>query len=214
MLKVWGRNTSVNVQKVLWSLEELNLEFEREDVGGAFGGLDTAEFGRLNPNRKIPVLQDGDFSLWESGAIVRYIAETYGEGSLSPSGIRERALATQWCGWCQSSLYVDFIGNTFQPLIRVTAAERDVQSLEAAADRVGKTLTILDRALEGHDFVVGDSLTFADIELGALMHRYFTLPISRPDLPNVRAWYDRLATRPAYQANIMQDWTKMKIPGA
>jgi len=213
-MKLWGRDTSVNVQKVLWVLDELGLPYERIDVGGPFGGLDTPEYARLNPNRKIPVLEDGNFSIWESGAIVRYLAEAYGAGKLWPADVKSRALATQWCNWCQGSVYVDFIVNTFQPLIRVTAAERDSGSLAAAAERVGKAFQILDPALAGHDFIVGDELSFADIEIGALMHRYFTLPIDRPALPDVEAWYGRLKTRPAYQKHIMQDWTTMKIPGA
>jgi len=214
MMKLWGRNTSVNVQKVLWALDELGLAYERIDAGGAFGGLDTPEYARLNPNRKIPVLEDGDFSIWESGAIVRYLAEAYGAGMLSPADLKSRALATQWCNWCLGSVYVDFIVHTFQPLIRVTAAERDTRSLAAAAERVGKAFQILDQALAGHDFIVGDALSFADIEIGSLMHRYYTLPIDRPALPSVEAWYGRLKTSPAYQKHIMQDWTIMKIPGA
>lgn len=214
MLRLWGRDTSVNVQKALWAIDELGLEFERIDAGGAFGGLDTAEYAKLNPNRKIPVLEDGDFSVWESGAIVRYLAEAHGAGKLVPADVRERALATQWSHWCQSSLYADFITETFIPLIRVTAAERDHAAVTAAAERVGKSLHILDQSLGRTDFLVSDELSFADIEIGALMHRYFTLPIERPPLPAVEAWYELLKTRPAYQNRIMQDWTQMKIPGA
>ncbi len=214
MLKVWGRDTSVNVQKVLWALDELGLAYERVDVGGAFGGLDAPEYIALNPNRKIPVLEDGDFSIWESGAIVRYLAEAHGAGKLLPADVKARALATQWSIWCESTVYVDFIAKTFIPLVRITAAERDTTSVAAAADRVGTSFQILDSALGEHDYLVGDTLTFVDIEIGTLMHRYFTLPINRPEVPNLEAWYERLKTRPAYQKHVMQDWTKMKIPGA
>lgn len=214
MLKVWGRNTSINVQKVLWALDELGLDYERIDAGGEFGGLDTPEYGKLNPNRKIPVLEDGDFSVWESGAILQYLAEAYGAGKLSSTDVKQRALVTQWCRWCQTHVYIDLIVGAFQPLIRVTAEERDNNAVAVAAKSVGKTLGILDKALEGHDFLVGSELSLADIELGALMHRYFTMPIERPDLPNVKAWYERLSERPAYRKHIMKDWTLMKIPGA
>lgn len=214
MLKLWGRDTSINVQKVLWALDELGLDYERVDAGGEFGGLDTPEYAKLNPNRKIPVLEDGDFSIWESGAIVQYLAEAYGAGRLSPSGAKQRALASQWCRWCQSNVYSDLIGGAFQPLIRITAASRDNRSVEAAARRVGRMFQILDHALDGHDFLLGSELSIADIEVGALMHRYFTMPIERPDLPNLKAWYERLAKRPAYEKHIMKDWTVMKIPGA
>lgn len=214
MIKVWGRDTSVNVQKVLWALDEVGQPYERVDCGGAFGGLDTDEFARLNPNRKIPVIEDGDFVLWESGAIVRYLAEAYSAGSLSPTDVKARAIAQQWSIWCLTTLYADFIAHTFSPLIRVPAAERDTAAVNAAAARVGKTMQILDTHLASSNFLAGPVLSFADIEVGALMHRYFTLPIERPDLPNAAAWYERLKTRPAYQTHVMKDWTLMKVPGA
>jgi glutathione S-transferase len=214
MIKVWGRNTSLNVQKVLWTLDELGLDYERVDIGGAFGGLDTPEFGRLNPNRKIPVIEDGDFVLWESDAIVRYLIDAYGLGALSTSDVKVRAIANQWSAWCKSTVYPDFISGTFQPLIRVPAAERDTAAVDAAAERTGSALKILDAALTGHRFIVGDTMTFADIEIGALFHRYFTLPIARPELPNIMAYHERLKSRPGYQAHVMQDWSVMKVPGA
>lgn len=214
MIRLWGRDTSVNVQKVLWTLDEVGQAYERIDAGGAFGGLDTPEFVQMNPNRKIPVLKDGDFVLWESSAIVRYLAEAYGAGSLAPADVKGRAIANQWCGWCESMIYQDFIGKTFQPLVRVTAAERDNESVAAAAQRVGSALQVLDGAMGAKPFVTGNTLTYADIEIGAIMHRYFTVPIERPSLPNLTGWYRRLAERPSYQTNIMKDWTLMKIPGA
>ena len=214
MIKVWGRDTSVNVQKVLWALDEVGQSYDRVDCGGAFGGLDTEEFGRLNPNRKIPVIEDGEFVLWESTAIVRYLAEAYGAGSLSPSDLKARAIAQQWANWCLTTVYADFITHTFSPLIRVPAAERDTAAVTAAAARVGKSMQILDGHLANTDFLAGSALTFADIEVGALMHRYFTLPIERPALPNATAWYERLQTRPGFQTHVMKDWSKMKVPGA
>lgn len=214
MIKVWGRKTSVNVQKVLWALDELAQPFERVDVGGPFGGLDTPEFGTLNPNRKIPVLEDGSLVLWESAAIVRHLAETYGNGGLGPTDLKQRAIANQWTEWAATTIYSDLIGQVFQPLIRVTAAERDNTAVATAAARLGTNLQILDGALGSQPFIAGDELTFADIIVGALMYRYMTLPIERPALGNVEAWYERLKTRPAYQTHIMQDWTLMKIPGA
>lgn len=214
MIKVWGRDSSVNVQKVLWTLDELGLAYERTDVGGTYGGLDTPEFGRLNPNRKIPVIEDGDFVLWESAAIVRYLAEAYGTGSLSPSDVKMRAIANQWSAWCQTVVYAEFIQGVFQPLIRVPSAERDTAAVNAAAERTGKAFKILDASLNGHQFIVSNAMTYADIEIGALFHRYFTLPIARPDLPNLSGMYERLKSRPGYQAHVMKDWNLLKVPGA
>ncbi|MCH9808965.1 MAG: glutathione S-transferase family protein [Alphaproteobacteria bacterium] len=214
MIKVWGRNTSVNVQKVLWALEELGQNFERVDVGGPFGGLDTPEFAKLNPNRKIPVIEDDGLVLWESGAIVRHLAETYGAGTLAPKDAKQRAIAAQWSDWCVTTLYPDVIGGCFQQLVRVTAAERDNAAVRQAAQRAGENLRGLDGTLADTPFIAGDALSFADIIVGTLMYRYMTMPIERPELPNVEAWYQRLTERPAYQTHAMLDWQKMKIPGA
>lgn len=214
MIKIWGRASSVNVQKVLWAADEVGLTYERVDVGGAFGGLDTPEFERLNPARLIPALQDGDFVLAESNAIVRYLAEKYGAGTLAPPSLEERASAQQWCEWGQYSLYRDIISNCFHQLIRVTADQRNHALLKASAARAGDHLATLDRHLAGRSYIMGSEFTFADIIVGCMTHRYFTMEIVRPTLPNVEAWYQRLSTRPPFRKHVMVDWTAMKIPGA
>ncbi|MDX2287536.1 MAG: glutathione S-transferase family protein [Hyphomicrobiaceae bacterium] len=214
MLKVWGRTTSVNVQKVLWALDEIGQAFEQTDVGGPFGGLDTPEFGSLNPARRIPVLQDGDFALWESGAIVAYLLETYGGDRVGPRNGRERALSLQWTDWCQFQLYRDIIVDCFMPLVRVPAAERNQSQVAAGARRAGEQLAILDAHLSGRTFIVGDRLTAADVVIGSLMHRYVTMPIERPALANVARWHQGLMDRHGFRTYIMVDWESMKVPGA
>jgi len=214
MLKIWGRKTSINVQKAMWATAELGLVHERIDAGGPFGQTDAPEYGKLNPNRLVPVLDDRGFVLWESNAIVRYLAATYGQGTLAPADLQDRARADQWMDWSITTVYPDVIPGLFVQFVRVTAAERDVARVEATAKRAGASLAILDAQLAGHHFIVGDTLTTADIAVGALLYRYFTMPVARPKLPNVEAYYHRLTQRKAYQEHVMIDWVAMKIPGA
>ncbi|MEZ5843626.1 MAG: glutathione S-transferase N-terminal domain-containing protein [Hyphomicrobiaceae bacterium] len=214
MLKVWGRKTSVNVQRVMWAVGELGLAHERIDAGGPFGGLDTSEFGRLNPNRLVPTIQDGTFSMWESNAIVRYLAASYGRGSLAPSDAKACAKADQWMDWGLTTLNGDIIATCFFQLIRTPAADRNAAGVAAAAKRAGEKLAILDAELSGRPFILGDTLTMADIAVGSFMYRYFNLAIERPTLAGVEAWYQRLQSRPAYREHVMVDFTAMKVPGA
>lgn len=214
MLKVWGRKTSVNVQKVMWAVGELGLPHERVDAGGPFGMVDTAEFAALNPNRLVPVIDDGGFVLWESNAIVRYLADSYGRGSLAPEGRYAFARADQWMEWANSTLYGDIISTAFIALVRTPARERNTAALAAAAKRAGERLAILDRHLVARHFICGDVLTMADISVGGLMYRYWNLDIERPALPNVQAWYQRLSARQAYRDHVMVDFNPMKVPGA
>lgn len=214
MLKIWGRATSINVQKVMWTVAELGLPHERIDVGGAFGKLDTPEFIRMNPNKRIPVLDDDGFLLWESNAVVRYLAETYGRSSLAPAGRLSFARADQWSDWAITTLNHDLILTCFVGLILKPRTERDTAGIAAGARRVGANLTILDAHLDGRSFVVGDTISFADVIVGTYMYRYFNLDIERPRLANVQAWYQRLTARPAYQAHVMIDFSGMKVTGA
>jgi glutathione S-transferase len=214
MLKIWGRKTSINVQKVMFAVGELGLPFERLDYGGPYGKLDTPEYGLLNPNRLVPTIDDNGFVLWESNAIVRHLAQRYGRGTLSPADEMTFAKADSWMDWSLTTIYGDIIGTCFLQLVRTPARERDVRGVEAAARRAGEKLKILDQQLTGRHFITGDTVTIADVAVGTLMYRYFTLPIERPALPNVKAWYDRLAGRPAYATHVMIDYQDMKVPGA
>ena len=214
MLKIWGRKTSINVQKVMWAVAELGIAHERIDAGGPFGGLDTQEYGRLNPNRLVPVIEDNGFVLWESDAIVRYLAAAHGQGRLGAADERQRALADQWMEWASTRLYDDIIPTIFLGLIRKPAQDRDNAAIEAAAKRAGERLAILDAQLAGRTYILGDQPTAADIGCGSLMYRYFRLDIPRPRLGNVEAWYQRLAERKAYKDHVMIDYQAMKVPGA
>jgi glutathione S-transferase len=214
MLKVWGRKTSINVQKVMLAVGELGLEHERFDVGGPFGQLDTPEYTMLNPNRLVPTIDDNGFVLWESNAIVRHLAQRYGRGTLSPADEMTFARADQWMDWSLTALYADVITTCFLQLVRTPARSRDTVSVDAAARRAGERMAILNRQLSGRSFIVGEQPTIADVAIGTLMYRYFNLPIRRPSLPHVETWYERLTRRPAYQKHVMIEFASMKVEGA
>lgn len=213
-LKIYGRATSVNVQKVMWAVDEIGVMRHRIDAGGPFGGVDTPEFRAMNPNGLVPVMDDGGFILWESNAIIRYLASTYGRGGFRPTDRKEIARADQWMDWALTSLNADIITTCFIGLIRTAASDRNTAAIAAASARAGKTLAVLDAHLATRKFIGGATLTLADVPAGSYMYRYFTLPIERPHLPNVESWYTRLAERAPYQNNVMIDYASMKVAGA
>ncbi|MDX1401480.1 MAG: glutathione S-transferase N-terminal domain-containing protein [Kiloniellales bacterium] len=210
MLRIWGRKTSINVQKVMWVVGELGLEHERIDAGGPFGGLDTPEFLALNPNGVIPVLEDGGRVIWESNSIARYLALAYGKDNICPADLGERALADQWMEYLSTTFYPDFI-SCFLGIVRTAPSKRDNEAIAAAAARTGKRMEMLNRQLDGKDYILGDSLTMGDVPLGSMLYRYFTLEIDRPNLPNVEAWYERLKARNAYEEHVMIDYQAMRV---
>lgn len=215
MLKVLGRATSSNVQKVMWALEELDIAYEREDLGGAFGGLDTPEYIALNPNKVIPTLVDGDQVIWESNTIVRYIAAKHDDGGLWPSDPAARAQADMWMDWQLSTLLMPWI-NVFFGVYRTPAQYQDADKNAAAIEKLGGIYGLLDRHLEGRAYVAGDRLTMADIPVGMSLWRYYQMDIARPSMPNIERWYASLQERPAYRNTVMTDFSSLKdtlIPG-
>lgn len=202
MLKIWGRNNSLNVQKVMWAVAELGVAHERVDVGGAFGGLDTAEYGRLNPNRRVPTVVDGDLVVWESNACVRYLAARYGEGGLWPVDPGVRAGADMWMDWMATTLVPD-LTIVFWQLVRTAADKRDVPAVAAAAQRLGPIWAILDAHLAARPFVAGDRLTIGDIPVGVAYWRWSSLAIDRPALPHLQRWSETLKDRPGYRSHVM-----------
>ncbi|MGH1481655.1 MAG: glutathione S-transferase family protein [Geminicoccales bacterium] len=202
MLKIWGRPNSINVQKVMWAIGELGLDHERVDVGGAFGGLDTDDYIKMNPNRKIPVVEDGSTIIWESHACLRYIAASYGAGGLWPSDPAERSIADRWMDW-KITTVLPHLHVCFWGLIRTKEVDRDMAAIEKAAEDVGGVWQLLNDHLAGKAFMLGDGLTMGDIPLGAAFYRYSSLPIKRPSLPHVEAWYERLQARSAFQNHVM-----------
>jgi glutathione S-transferase len=202
VLRIWGRSNSTNVQKVLWCCGELDVPYERVDVGGPFGGNREPEYLRLNPNGLVPTISDGGFVLWESNAIVRYLAAKHGMGTLCPEDLAERADADRWMDWQMGTLWAS-LRPAFIGLVRTPPEFRDQASIATSIKELADTLTILDAHLAGRDYVTGPSFTMADIPLGASSYRWFTLDIERPPMPNLEAWYERLCARASYRENVM-----------
>ena len=202
MLKVWGRDNSINVQKVMWTVGELGLEHERIDAGGKFGRLDTPEYGAMNPNRRVPTVDDDGVIVWESNACVRYIAARYGAGRLWPEDPAARAQADMWMDWQVSTLGPDMTV-VFWGLVRTPEAERDYAAIQAAGERLGASWRILDHHLASRAFIAGDAFTMGDIPLGAHAYRYLNLPLERPKLPNVEVWYARVRERGPFRNHVM-----------
>ncbi len=202
MLKVIGRKTSSNVMKVLWACAELGLEYEREDLGGPFGGNDTPRFRALNPNGTVPTIVEDDFVLWESNSIVRYLAHEHGNGGLWPTEARTRARAERWMDW-QLSVLSPALGPVFRGLVRTPEAERDMDAIAKARDGLAGAMAILDRYLGETAFVAGPEFSMGDIPVGIVTYRWFALAIEREDYPNVKRWYDALCERAGYREHIM-----------
>ncbi len=206
MLKIWGRANSINVQKVLWCCAELGLDFERIDAGMQFGVVDQPAYKALNPNGRVPTIEDNGFVLWESNAIVRYLAAKHGLGTLCPSDPQARADADRWMDWQATNLWQSLIP-AFWGLVRTAPEQRDQVAIQASVDQTGAFAGILDAHLADKDFVTGDTLMMADIVLGVTANRWYTLPIERPDLTNLATWYDRLSERQGFRDHVLQPLT-------
>lgn len=202
MLRIWGRNNSVNVQKALWCCEELGLAHERLDAGGEFGVVNTPQYRNLNPNGLVPTIEDDGFVLWESNAIVRYLAAKHGAGKLWPQDLNIRAEADKWMDWQNTTFWPSF-RPLFWNLVRTPVDQRDAQAMEESRLRTIEILGYLDAHLKSRSHVAGESFTMGDIPMGCAIWRWMELPIERPKLPNLRRWFDTLATRPAYRKTVM-----------
>ncbi len=201
MLKIWGRATSSNVQKVLWCCAELNLEFERVDVGGPFGGNRDPEYLALNPNGLVPTVRDGDLVMWESNTICRYLATTRNGEHLYPRDPAARTHVERWMDW-QLAVIGAPMGQLLFGLVRSTPETRDPAAIESARRRAASAWTVVDDEVKDRPYLAGDHLSLAEIVLGTQVYRWFAFPIERPELPNLRAWYDRMHQRPGFKKHI------------
>jgi glutathione S-transferase len=195
-LKLWGRLNSINVQKVVWCLEELGLPYERVDAGGPFGVVDTPEYRRLNPNGLVPVIEEDGFTLWESNAVVRYLAAKHDAGGLWPADLRIRADADRWMDW-QTTAFGPAMGPAFHGLIRTAPEKRDAAAIAAAVAKAEPMAALLDAHLADRAYVAGDAFSMGDIAAGAAAHRWLNLPIAREPRPHLERWHRRLQERPA-----------------
>jgi glutathione S-transferase len=215
MITVYGRATSSNVQAVMWGLGELGLSHERLDYGHSFGGLDSPEFRALNPHGLIPVIRDGDLTVWESCAILRYLAARYGDGgAFWPKDPAARAGVDMWAEWGKTLFCTEFTGPIFWARVRTAAKDRNEAALTAALARFEDRLNALGAQLDAHPFVCGADFTLADIVIGHVLFRWFDIDVPRQKRPRVEAYYRRLAERPAYREHVMIPYDSLRAEGA
>jgi len=198
-LTIWGRANSVNVQKVLWCLHELDLAYDRIDAGMQFGKNNEAAYLAMNPNGRVPTLVDGDFVLWESNSVMRYLCLAHGQHSpIYPQGARERAAVDRWLDWTLSTLQpVD--RPVFWALVRTPPEKRDMVQIQKDADAEAVQWRIVDARLGTRRFIEGDAFTIADIALGAFARRWFGVEgITKPKLENLERWFALIAARPGF----------------
>ena len=199
-LKIWGRANSVNVQKVLWCLAELDLAYERIDAGMAFGKNDEPAYLAMNPNGRVPTLVEGDFVLWESNSVMRYLAMAYGRGSsVYPEAPKRRAGVDRWLDWTLSTVQpVD--RPVFWALVRTPPDKRDMAAIQRDVDAEAVVWRIADAQLASRRFIEGDDFTLADIAIGAYARRWLGVEgVSKPKLAHLDRWFAQFATRPGFQ---------------
>jgi len=202
MLKIWGRNTSSNVQKVLWALGEMKLPFDRVDVGGVFGKTKEAAYLALNPNSLVPTLEEEDgFILWESNSIVRYLAAKHANRTLEPADLRTRALAHKWMDW-QLSVLGPAITPVFWGLIRTPPEKRDAAAIAAGKEKTIAAARIMDAQLGKTAYLAGGEFSYGDIPVGIMIYRYLQLIPERPATPNLERWYQAISSRAAFKEQV------------
>lgn len=213
MLTVWGRKTSSNVQALMWCIGELGLTFERHDVGHKYGGNDTPEFLAMNPNGTVPVLKEEEGEpLWETGAILRYLANQYGTATFWPQDPEARARIDKWAEWSKINVALNFTGPIFWRVVRTAPKDRNDVAIGEAINVLGSYLGIAEAQLARGAFLCGNEFTLADIQFGHVLYRYFGIAIDRPQHPALRRYYDRLIARPAFSEHVMVSYDELKIP--
>ncbi|WP_421994873.1 glutathione S-transferase family protein [Roseococcus sp.] len=212
MLTIWGRKTSSNVQALMWCVGELGLPYERHDAGHRYGGTDTAEFLAMNPNGTVPVLRDGESEpLWETGAILRYLAGHYGQPPFWPEEGQARAHVDKWAEWAKINVTLGFTVPIFWRVVRTAPADQDPAAIGDAVAKLDPLLGIAEAQLARTAFLAGDALTLADIQFGHVLFRYFDIPIPRPDRPMLRRYYETLTERPAFREHVMVSYEELRV---
>jgi glutathione S-transferase len=217
MIQVWGRRNSANVQKVLWALEELELPFRRENVGGSFGGNRDADYLAMNPMGLVPVIRDGDVTMFESNAIVRYLSARYRAGVLRPADHRHLAMAEQWMEWQQVN-FAPLVSAIFMNTVRTTPEKSNAAAVANAAKQAAAVLPIADRHLSRNEWFAGPDFSFGDVVMGVFYWRFLGLNVSRPATPNLDAWMDTVAKREAFKRGVadvprarnLEEWSRIE----
>lgn len=212
MLEVWGRRTSSNVQALMWCIGELGLPYQRHDIGHRHGGNDTPEFLSMNPNGTVPVLRDGNSEpLWETGAILRYLADRYGTDEFWPKDKQRRASVDKWAEWSKLNIAMAFTAPIFWRVVRTAPSNQDQEAIEGAIANLDRFLDIAEIQLSSRLFLAGDVFSLADIQFGHVLFRYFDISITRKERPNLRRYYNALTTRNAYREHVMIDYEELRV---
>lgn len=212
MLTIWGRKTSSNVQALMWCVGELGLDYVRHDVGHRYGGNDTPEFLAMNPNGTVPILQDGDGEfLFETGAILRYLASRYASAPFWPDDLADRTRVDMWAEWSKINIAQEFTAPIFWRIVRTAPKDRDPVAIEKALRVLGAKLDIAEQRLANHAYLVGDDLTLADIQFGHVLFRYFDIDITRPERTALHRYYQNLTTRPAFREHVMVSYEELRV---
>lgn len=211
MITVWGRASSSNVQAVLWCLHELGIEYHRIDAGFTYGVTKTDEYRQMNPNSTVPTIVDGtNPPLYESGAILRYLANVYAPDAFWPTEPAQRAVVDMWAEWSKINVALNFTGPLFWPLVRMHESKRDYEQIAQALRKFESNLEIADKQLSDSAFLASNKLTLADIQFGHLLYRYFDIDLVRADLGHVRRYYQNLTERPAFRDTVMVSYEELR----
>lgn len=207
MITIWGRGSSANVQKVMWALAELNLQYRHVIVGGPYGGTTSEEFKSLNPVGKIPVLKDDNITLWESHAILRYLSRKHG-GHLSVREI-DQPFVDQWLDFTATYLFPPFVG-LFWQLVRTRPSDRSQEFIARHTNDLGVALDIIDEQLGKSGWLATNTFTIADIAAGVTMERCLEIIDLHQNRPNLTRWHGKLAAREAYKTVVATSYEELR----
>ena len=211
MIKIWGRKSSSNVQVVLWAAAELGIGYDRIDAGLSYGVVDTPAYLVENPNGTVPMIQDGDDTpLWESSAILRYLANSYGNELMWPADPAARAQVDKWMEWAKVNVVLNFTTPIFLRVVRTPPSKQDPVAIKAALQNLNKYLDIAEARLGAFSYLAGRDFTMADIQFGHILYRYYTMEIERADHPNLQRYYKGLCKRPAYREYSMVSYEELR----
>jgi glutathione S-transferase len=210
MITVHGRATSSNVQIVMWAIGELGLPHRRLDVGGSFGGNNTPEYLAMNPNGLVPTIQDGDLTLFESAAILRYLGAKYANEPFWPKDAGKRAVLDQWAEWGRTS-FTPPMAQIFGQLVRTRESDRNAATIASLEAQLRRLAGIADQRIGNGPWLAGADFTFADIPFAHQLYRYFTLPFDRAETPNLVAYYERLKERPAFAGHVTVSYEPLRV---
>lgn len=211
LLKIWGRKSSSNVQALMWCVGELGLPYERIDAGFNYGIVQSPEYLSMNPNGSVPTLRDGDNPpLWETGAILRYLANSYGPDRFWPTDPIARANVDKWMEWSKINVAIKFTAPVFWKVVRTPPSKQDPAAIADGLRNLGKFLDIAETRLAAYPYLAGEHLTLADIQFGHCLYRYHDIGIERAKRPQLRRYYDLLCSRPAYQEHVMLSYEELR----